>query len=152
MTIGLYKRRRAGILTFIALVGLSSSVYAEKDIPNFLQPPPQTLHVSVEKEVITDEEEAPVIIEQELRLNPILSQEFKPIKFEKLFFKGKIEANNFDPISLDVDFVKPSELSLEEVLEESILNNLDLSIAKLDSKIAKWQFWEKFSDNLLLIK
>lgn len=144
MTIGLYKRRRAGILTFIALVGLTNSVLAEKNIPDFLQPAPKTIHVSVEKEVITEE----IPARKELNLNPIVSQEFKPIKFEKLFFKGKIEANNFDPISLDVDFVKPSELSIEEVLEESILNNLDLSIAKLDSKIAKWQFWEKFSDNL----
>lgn len=145
MSIGLYKRIKLRILTFISLIGLSSSINAEELIPKYLQATPQTIHVTVEEELIRDEEDTSY---EDLKLNPIVSQEFKPIKFEKLFFKGRIEASNYDPISLDVDFIKPLELSIEEVLEESILNNLNLSIAKLDSKIAKWQFWEKFSDNL----
>jgi outer membrane protein TolC len=69
------------------------------------------------------------------------------IGIDDFFYKAHIETN-FYPIKLDTSFKNPIEIGLEEILEQSIANNINLNIARLDSKIAKWQFWKQFSDNL----
>jgi len=69
------------------------------------------------------------------------------IAIDDFFYKAHIETN-FYPIKLDTSFKSPIEIGLEEILEQSIANNINLNIARLDSKIAKWKFWKQFSDNL----
>ena len=69
------------------------------------------------------------------------------INIDEFFYKAHIE-QNFYPIKLDTSFKAPVEIGLEEVLEQAIANNINLNIAKLDSKIAKWEFWKQFSENL----
>lgn len=69
------------------------------------------------------------------------------INIDEFFYKAHIE-QNFYPIKLDTSFKAPVEIGLAEILEQAIANNINLNIAKLDSKIAKWEFWKQFSENL----
>ena len=50
----------------------------------------------------------------------------------------KLEVSNFDPKSL----------SLHDIIYEAIDRNLDLKIAEKDSMVAKWGFWQEFSNAL----
>lgn len=69
------------------------------------------------------------------------------IKIDDFFYKAHIETS-FYPIKLETSFKEPFEIGLAEVLEQAIANNINLNIARLDSKIAKYKFWKQFSDNL----
>ncbi|MCH2226770.1 MAG: TolC family protein [Candidatus Caenarcaniphilales bacterium] len=138
MSIGLRKKLLSLIFAFTTLLNSQASISAES-IPEFLTPP---------LEAIPDEALKKPVYRHKLSLNREVKNEFEPIKFETLFYQAHIEANNYYPIHLDTQFDKPIEIGIEQVIEEAVLNNLDYQIAKLDSKIAKWEFWEKFSDNL----
>lgn len=54
----------------------------------------------------------------------------------------------FSQIRLTASYTEPSLISFEDILAKSIENNLNFNIAKLNSKIAKWNFYEKFADAL----
>ena len=70
-----------------------------------------------------------------------------PVKINEFFYKAHLETNYY-PLVLDTSVKEPEELDLETVLEKAIADNINLNIARADSKIAKWQFWEKFGENL----
>jgi OMF family outer membrane factor len=85
------------------------------------------------------------------KLNKVsLNEELKlePIKIQDFFYKAHIEKSNYQPLTLDSVHKEPILITLADVLEQAVANNLNLNIAKFDSKIAKWRFWEQFSENL----
>ena len=49
------------------------------------------------------------------------------IAIDDFFYKAHIETN-FYPIKLDTSFKSPIEIGLEEILEQSIANNINLNI------------------------
>ena len=103
--------------------------------------------IKAEENFVTPAAPAPVF-KRNVSLSEDAQNIFEPPNIERIFLKGKIQSGYSDPISLDTEFNKPFEITIDEVFKQALLENLDLKMAELDSKIAKWQFWEKFSDNL----
>ena len=46
---------------------------------------------------------------------------------------------------LSVSHTEAIDLNLEEILAKAIENNINLQIAKANTKEAKWKFWEKIA-------
>lgn len=69
------------------------------------------------------------------------------VDIQKLFSEKHLNTE-YDPIKLEVSFNEIVEIDLESLLSKAIKDNIDLNIAKENSKIAKWKFWNKIADAL----
>jgi outer membrane protein TolC len=63
-------------------------------------------------------------------------------------FSQKHAGTIYDPIKLEASFTEAIEISLEDLFAKALENNLNLNIARLRSKEAKWRFWNKVSEML----
>ena len=71
----------------------------------------------------------------------------KVIRLEDLFYKPHLNTG-YHPIKLEAALYDPINVDLEFVLTKAIEDNINLGIAKQDSLIAKWKFWQQFSEAL----
>jgi outer membrane protein len=69
------------------------------------------------------------------------------INIEELFYQKHLNTE-YDPIKLEASLTIPIDITIEDILAKAIENNLNLKIAKQNSKAAKWRFWNKFGDLL----
>lgn len=69
---------------------------------------------------------------------------------QKFFYDNPFQKKDseYPPIKLEVSLDNAVPITLEEVLAQSIENNINLNIAKADSNVAKWGFWKQASDFL----
>lgn len=73
--------------------------------------------------------------------------ELQEIKLKDLFYTEHL-GTKYNPIKLEASLFEEVELDLKGVLAQAVENNINLNIAKQDSVIAKWQFWNEFSNAL----
>lgn len=69
------------------------------------------------------------------------------LKANKIFYE-KHAGTNYDPIHLEASLEEALIIDLEDILATAIEHNLNLNIARADSDMSKWKFWQKFSDAL----
>jgi outer membrane protein len=69
------------------------------------------------------------------------------INIEELFYKKHLNTD-YHPIKLEASLSEPINLTIEEIIAKAIENNLNLKIAKQNTRQAKWKFWNSFG-NLL---
>jgi outer membrane protein TolC len=65
----------------------------------------------------------------------------------ELFSKNHLDTD-YSPLKLESSFAEPYILDLKEVLSRSLSDNINLQISEQDSLIAKWRFWNQFSEAL----
>ena len=71
--------------------------------------------------------------------------QLEPINVAEHFYSND---PNYKPIRLEASLIQPILVDLQEVIAKAVENNINLSIARQDSIIAKWKFWGQFSELL----
>jgi outer membrane protein TolC len=79
--------------------------------------------------------------------NDLDALEFDKVQIEELFYKKHLNTD-FSPIKTDANLKNTVEISISDILATSIENNLNLKMAKQNSKAAKWQFVDSFANML----
>lgn len=69
------------------------------------------------------------------------------VDIQKLFSEKHLDTEYY-PVKLEISFNELVEIDLESILGQAIKNNIDLNIAKQNSKMAKWKFWNRIADAL----
>ena len=75
------------------------------------------------------------------------SVRIEDINIEELFYKKHLNTD-YKPIKLEASLTEPIDLSIQDIIAKAVENNLNLKIAKQNTRAAKWKFWNKFGDLL----
>jgi outer membrane factor, OMF family len=69
----------------------------------------------------------------------------REVKINELFANKHLDTE-YSPIKLEASMEAPLDIKLEDILARAVENNLNLNIARTNSNIAKWQYWNRFSN------
>ncbi len=103
------------------------------------------------------EEQKPLITKEPYLLNMSANTEIddeiirtvqdNKVDLQAIFYAAP-EETNYPPIKLEASLTEAVDLSLADALATAIERNINLNIAKQDSLVAKWDFWQQFSTML----
>jgi len=68
-------------------------------------------------------------------------------KANELFYVNHA-GSNFSPIKLEASLQEPYIIDLQNIIAIAVENNINLNLARLDTKMSNWKFWQKFSNVL----
>lgn len=69
------------------------------------------------------------------------------LKANEIFYQ-KHAGTDYEPIHLEASLQEAEMIDLANILATAIENNINLNIARADSKMSGWKFWQKFADAL----
>lgn len=55
---------------------------------------------------------------------------------------------DYSPIKLEASLEEPFIIDLENIIALAVENNINLNLARLDTKMSNWRFWQKFANAL----
>ena len=72
---------------------------------------------------------------------------YTQIKLQDIFYNPHLNTG-YQPIKLEASLSEPINIDMEYVLVKALEDNINLNISRESSTIAKWKFWEQFSEAL----
>jgi OMF family outer membrane factor len=68
-------------------------------------------------------------------------------KANELFYVNHA-GSEYSPIKLEASLQEPFIIDLSNIIATALENNINLNLARLDTKMSNWSFWQKFADAL----
>jgi len=68
-------------------------------------------------------------------------------KANELFYTNHA-GTDYCPIKLEASLQQPLIIDLENIMAIAVENNINLNLARIDTKMFNWKFWQKFSNAL----
>lgn len=72
---------------------------------------------------------------------------YTKISLQDLYYKPHLDTG-YQPIKLEASLTEPVSVDLEYVLVKALEDNINLNISRESATVAKWKFWQQFSEML----
>ncbi len=72
---------------------------------------------------------------------------YTKITLQDLYYRPHLDTG-YQPIKLEASLTEPISVDLEYVLVKALEDNINLNISRESATVAKWKFWQQFSEML----